>query len=104
VPLVLLLVPISLAVYGIVGLAVGAIVRSTAGAVGVVLVWAFVIEGALPLVLNQPHLGDRLPSAALVAMVRETSALRPTAAAALVVLYTGVLVVAAAVMERWREL
>jgi ABC-2 type transport system permease protein len=104
VPRVLLLVPVSLALYGIFGLAVGSVVRSTAGAVGAVLVWAFVIEGALPLVFHAPHLGDRLPSGAFVALLRTGATETPATAAALLVGYAVVLVAAAAIVERRREL
>ena len=104
VPRVLLLVPPVLALYAVLGLAVGALIRSTAGAVGAVLVWAFVIEGALPLVTGSPHLGDRLPSGAFKALVQGGSAVSPAQAAALLLGYAVVLVGAAAVMERRREL
>jgi AcrR family transcriptional regulator len=69
-----------------------------------VLVWAFVVEGALPLVTGSPHLGDRLPSGAFKALVQGGSAVPPAQAAALLLGYAVVLVGAAAVMERRREL
>jgi len=104
VPRVLLLVPVVLALYAVFGLAVGAVVRSTAGAVGAVLVWAFVIEGVLPAVTGSPHLADRLPSGAFKALLHHGTAVPPATAGALLAVYAVVLVAAAAVMERRREL
>ena len=104
VPRVLLLVPVVLALYAVFGLAVGAVVRSTAGAVGAVLVWAFVIEGVLPAVTTSPHLADRLPSGAFKALLHHGTAVPPATAGALLAVYAVVLVAAAAVMERRREL
>jgi len=103
VPRVLLLVPVVLALYAVFGLAVGAVLRSTAGAVGAVLVWAFVIEGVLPAVTGSPHLADRLPSGAFKALLHH-GAVPPASAGALLAAYAVVLVAAAAVMERRREL
>lgn len=101
IPRLLVLTPLVLAAYGVLGVAVGALVRSTAGAVGAVFAWAFVVEGVVPLVLRDPHLGDNLPSAVLKAVLTGPSSL---AAAGLLALYLAVLVAAAAVVDSRREL
>jgi hypothetical protein len=54
-----------IALQGILGVAIGALLRNTAAAVGATLVWAFIIEGILPVVINQPHLTNWLPSGAI---------------------------------------
>jgi ABC-2 type transport system permease protein len=107
VPRVLLLAPLAVAAYGVLGVAVGALIRSTAGAVGATLVWAFVVEGILPLVTGKPHLADSLPSAALKAVLQahaRDGGPSPLLAAGLVAVYAGVLVLGAALIDRRREL
>ena len=107
VPRVLALTPLILALYGVFGVAVGTLLRSTAAAVGATLVWAFVIEGVVPVVTGNPDLADRLPSGALKAVLQEhASAGGPSAltAAGLLAAYAAVLLVAAAVLDRQREL
>jgi ABC-2 type transport system permease protein len=107
VPRVLVLAPLVIASYGVLGVAVGTLVRSTAGAVGATLVWAFVIEGLIPMVTRSPHLADRLPSAAFKAVLREhavSGGVSPLLGGALVLGYATALVLAAAVLDGRREL
>jgi hypothetical protein len=107
VPYVLVLVPLVTAVYGVFGVAIGALIRSTAGAVGAVLIWAFVVEGILPVVTGSPHLADRLPSAALKAVLHQHATAgspSPAVAALLLSTYVGALILAAAVMDKRTEL
>ena len=107
VPRVLVLTPLLLALYGVFGVAVGTVLRSTAAAVGATLVWAFVIEGVVPVVTRNPELAERLPSGAFKAVLQQhASADGPSAlaAAGLLAAYATALLVAAAVLDRQREL
>jgi hypothetical protein len=107
VPRVLLLAPVVLAAYGVIGVAVGALIRNTAGAVGATLVWAFVIEGFLPLAFSSPHLADRLPSAAFKTVLQQHASAggpTPALAAALLAAYVVGLTVVAGIADRQREL
>lgn len=60
------------ALHGVIGVGVGELLRNQAAAVGVVLGWAFVVEGVLPVVLREPTLTRWLPGGAI------QSALEPT--------------------------
>ena len=107
VPYSLLVAPLATAAYGVFGVVVGTLIRSTAGAVGAVLTWAFVIEGVLPVIARSPHLADRLPSSALKAVITEhpiAGATSPAVAALLLAAYLAALVLAAAVVDRRKEL
>jgi hypothetical protein len=104
IPRVLLVVPPMLALYAVLGVAVGAVARGTAGAVGAVMVWAFVLEGFVPLVLGAPHLADKLPSGAFKALVSTSGPVSPGLAALLLVGYGAATVLAAGASERLREL
>lgn len=93
--------------HGLLGVAVGTLLRNTAAAVGAVLVWAFVVEGIVPVVTRRPELVDWLPSGAVLQVLAERTPpgqLAPAAAAALLLGYTVVLVAAGAVVDRVREL
>ena len=92
--------------HGLLGVAVGTLLRNTAAAVGAVLVWAFVVEGVVPVVTRRPEIGDWLPSGAVVQMLAErtpTGQLVPAAAAALLLGYTVALVAAGVAVDRVRE-
>jgi hypothetical protein len=107
VPRILVIVPIVVAAYGVIGVAVGTLIRSTAGAVGATLVWAFIIEGVLPVLTGSPHLADRLPSGAFRAVLHTHatgSGPSPATAAALLAAYAVGLIAVAAVLDRTREL
>jgi ABC-2 type transport system permease protein len=104
IPRVLLVVPPMLALYGVFGVAVGALARGTAGAVGAVMVWAFVLEGVVPVVTGAPHLGDKLPSGAFKALLSTSGPVSPGLAAVLLVAYGAAIVLAAGASERLREL
>jgi ABC-2 type transport system permease protein len=106
-PRVALVMPLVLAVHGILGVAIGAVLRSTTAAVGATLIWAFVVEGILPSVTRNPDLVNWLPRGA----VREVLSTQPTpgqlaplAAAALLLGYAVALVAASAILDRRREL
>jgi ABC-2 type transport system permease protein len=58
---VALTVPLVATLYGLFGVAIGALLRNTAAALGVALVWAFVVEGLVPLLLRRPGAGNWLP-------------------------------------------
>jgi hypothetical protein len=107
VPRLLVLTPLVVALYGAFGVAVGTLIRSTAGAVGATLVWAFVIEGVIPLVTGAPRLAERLPSGAFQAVLREHATgggPSPATAAGLLACYAVVLLGTAAVLDARREL
>jgi ABC-2 type transport system permease protein len=92
--------------HGLLGVTVGTLLRNTAAAVGAVLVWAFVVEGILPVVSRRPEIGQWLPSGATLQMLAERNQpgqLPPAAAAALLLAYTAALVAMAAVTDRFRE-
>lgn len=104
IPRIAAITPLVLAAYGVLGVAVGALVRSTAGAVGVAFGWAFVVEGVVPLVLARPELGDHLPTALLKAVLAAPGAdPGPVLAAGLLAVYMAVLVAAAAALDARRE-
>jgi ABC-2 type transport system permease protein len=107
VPRLAVVLPAVIALQGILGVAVGALLRNTAAAVGATLVWAFIVEGIMPIVTGQPHLTNWLPSGA----IREVTSshtpagqLVPIAAAAVLLAYTAVLVTATVVLDRSREI
>ena len=91
--------------HGLLGVAVGTLLRNTAAAVGAVLVWAFVVEGVVPVVTRRPEIVDWLPSGAVVQMLAgtPTGQLVPAAAAALLLGYTVALVAAGVAVDRVRE-
>ena len=106
VPRVALVMPLVLALYGVLGVAIGAVLRSTTAAVGAALIWAFVVEAVIPVVTGNPDLVNWLPTGA----VREVLSTQPTpgqlaplAAAALLLGYAAALVAASAALDR-REL
>jgi hypothetical protein len=102
-PRLALVMPLVLVLHGILGVAIGAVLRSTTAAVGATLIWAFVVEGIIPVVTNNPDLVNWLPTGA----VREVLStqpppgqLAPLAAAALLLGYAVALVAASAALDR----
>ena len=88
-------VPLILALHGVFGVAIGSLLRNTAAAVGATLVWAFVVEGIVPVVTRSPGIVDWLPTGLVrEAMQAHTPAgqLVPLAAGALLLGYAAVLV------------
>lgn len=99
--------PALLALHGVFGVVIGSLLRNTAAAVGVTLVWAFVVEGVLPVVLRSPDLAHWLPGGAVSQVLADQAGsgqLAPPAAGALLVGYAAALVVASVVADRVREL
>jgi ABC-2 type transport system permease protein len=106
VPRVAATVPVLVALHGFAGVAVGTVVRSTAGAMGATLLWVFVVEGVVPVVTRRPDIGHWLPGGAAREMVAtEAVAGAPGSgvAAALLAGYIGVLVLAAWALDTRRE-
>jgi hypothetical protein len=84
------------ALYGMLGAGLGLLLRNTAAALGLALLWAFVVEGILPALIHAPAMVRWLPEATANAVLHGASASATTlpAAAALAVL-TGYAVVLA---------
>ena len=107
VPRVALLVPALMALHAAAGVAIGSLLRNSAAAVGVTLMWAFVIEGILPLVLRQPEMAHWLPSGAVTQMLAahtEPGQLAPVSAAAVLAGYAVALFASTVALDRAREL
>ena len=93
--------------HGVLGAAIGSLMRNSAAAVGAVLVWATVIEGAIPLVTGRPELVSWVPSGAVSALTQAAGApgqLAPWAAALLLGGYVMVIASGSVVADRLREL
>jgi hypothetical protein len=56
--------------YGVLGVALGLLLRNQTTALVTALVWQFVVEGVLPVVLRAPSLPTYLPGGAVSALVR----------------------------------
>ena len=101
-----LLVPALLALHGALGVAIGSLLRNTTAAVGLTLVWVFVVEGVLPQLLRLPDMGQWLPSGALADVLAphtEVGQLGQLASAALLVGYVALLFAAAVALDWARE-
>jgi len=106
-PRLAVMLPAVIALQGFLGVAIGALLRNTAAAVGATLVWAFIVEGILPVVTGQPHLTSWLPSGAIREVASNHTAagqLVPFAAAAVLFAYAAILVTATVVLDRSREI
>jgi len=104
---VFVVVPLAVGLQGALGVAIGALLRNTAAAVGVTLVWAFVVEGVLPVVLRRPNLSTWLPSGALDELTAARTApgtLGVGVATLLVLGYASVLVAGTVTADRRRQL
>jgi ABC-2 type transport system permease protein len=107
VPKLAVVLPAVIALQGILGVAVGALLRNTAAAVGATLVWAFIIEGIMPIATGQPHLTNWLPSGAIREITSNhtpAGQLVPVAAAAVLLGYAAVLITATVTLDRSREI
>src|SRR6266516_4824531 len=101
-------VPLLAALYGVLGASLGLLLRNTAAAVGLALMWAFGIEGVLPVLIHAPAMVRWLPEAAANAVLHGSSATTTTlpAAAALAFLtgYAVVLATGGALVTTRREI
>lgn len=107
VPRVAVTVPLVVVLHGLAGVAVGSLVRSTAGAVGATLLWVFVVEGIVPVVTRSPGIVHWLPGGAVdqvLAVEPASGQLGAVAAGALLLGYVAVLLTATAVLDAQREL
>jgi len=91
-------VPLLAALYGMLGVGLGLLLRNTAAALGLALMWAFVIEGIIPALMHAPGIIRWLPEAAANAVLHGASPASTTlsAGAALAVLAGYAVVVAGA--------
>jgi ABC-2 type transport system permease protein len=69
-PLAALSVAVVAVGYGVIGVALGLLLRSQTAALTTALVWQFVVEGILPVVLRAPSLPTYLPGGAVSSLVR----------------------------------
>jgi hypothetical protein len=103
-----LAVPLLAALYGMLGVGLGLLLRHTAAAVGLALMWAFVIEGIIPALTHQPGIIRWLPEAAASAVLHGASPAATTLSAlpALAVLagYAAALAGAGAALTARREI
>jgi hypothetical protein len=105
VPRLVALVPPLLALHGVLGVALGELLRNTTSAVGVAFGWVFLVEGVLPSVSGKPHLVDWLPGGLVEGVLRASSPDAPSSAAALGVLgcYAVALTLLVVGLDRRRE-
>jgi len=108
VPGAVIAVPLLAALFGVLGVGLGLLLRNTAAAVGLALIWAFVIEGMLPVLTQAPGVVRWLPEAAANAVLHGASAGATTlpAGAALAVLagYAVMLATGGAIVTTQREI
>ena len=101
-------VPLLAALYGVLGAGLGLLLRNTAAALGLALIWAFVVEGILPVLIREPGVVRWLPETAANAVLHGASATTTTlaAGAALLVLtgYAAVLAAGGAIVTTRREI
>jgi hypothetical protein len=101
-------VPLLAALYGVLGAGLGLLLRNTAAALGLALMWAFVVEGIIPAVTREPGIVRWLPEAAANAVLHGASPAATTlpAGAALAVLagYAVLLAAGGAIITTRREI
>jgi hypothetical protein len=107
-PAVAVALPLALALYSMLGVAVGALTRNTAAAVGTALGWVFVVEGIIPVVTRTPSLAHWLPAGAFQAVLHAGSSgarngFTPGASAALLVGWAALLIAVTLLVDRRRE-
>ena len=92
------------ALWATVAVGLGLLTRSTAIALVALLLWRFVLEGILPVITQQPHLAQWMPSRAADALLAtHTDLLQPWAAGLLLATYTAAVIAAAAwLFNRWQ--
>jgi ABC-2 type transport system permease protein len=81
VPLGVLALVVSAAGYGVIGVALGLLLRNQTTALVTALLWQFVVEGVLPVVLRAPSLPTYLPGGAVTSLThlgQHTAAGDPT--------------------------
>ena len=66
-------VPLLAAMYGLLGVGLGLLLRHTAAALGLALMWAFVIEGIIPMLTHEAGMVRWLPEAAASAVLHGAS-------------------------------
>ncbi len=106
-PRLAITLPAVIALQGTLGVAIGALLRNIAAALGVTLIWAFVIEGIIPVITRQPHLTSWLPSGAIHETITSHTAagqVAPVTAASVLVAYAAALITATALLDRTREI
>jgi ABC-2 type transport system permease protein len=103
-----LAVPLLAALYGMLGVGLGLLLRNTAAALGLALMWAFVVEGIVPALMRAPGMVRWLPEAAANAVLHGAppAATTLSAGVALTVLagYVAVLAGAGAALTARREI
>lgn len=107
IPRLAVVLPALITLQAILGVAIGALLRNTAAALGATLVWAFIVEGIIPVVTNQPHITSWLPSGTIREIASTHTAagqLAPIAAAAVLLAYTATLLTATVIFDRSREI
>ncbi|MGN6172963.1 MAG: hypothetical protein ACTHPS_08430 [Streptosporangiaceae bacterium] len=106
VPGAVITVPLLAALYGVLGASLGLLLRNTAAALGLALMWAFVVEGILPVLIHTPGVVRWLPQAAANAVLHGASATTLPAGVALAVLagYAVVLATGGALVTTRREI
>jgi len=106
VPGAVITVPLLAALYGVLGASLGLLLRNTAAALGLALMWAFVVEGILPVLIHVPGVVRWLPQAAANAVLHGASATTLPAGVALAVLagYAVVLATGGALVTTRREI
>jgi ABC-2 type transport system permease protein len=99
-------VPLLAALYGVLGAGLGLLLRNTAAAVGLALMWAFVVEGIVPALIHQPGISRWLPEAAANAVLHGASPAALPVGVALAVLagYAAVVAGAGAALTARREI
>jgi ABC-2 type transport system permease protein len=101
-------VPLLAALYGVLGVGLGLLLRNTAAALGLALMWAFVVEGILPVLTHEPGMVRWLPEASANAVLHGASSTVTTlsAGAALAVLtgYAAALAAGGATVTTRREI
>jgi ABC-2 type transport system permease protein len=76
-------VPLLAALYGVLGVSLGLLLRNIAAALGVALGWAFIVEGILPALSREPGLVRWLPGPAANAVLHGASSTATTLPAGL---------------------
>jgi hypothetical protein len=103
-PLLVVLASVVVALHGVIGVALGTALRSAAGALGVALVWAFVVEGIVPVGTRSPDMTRWQPTGVADAAVhtgaRAAGAVPPLVAVGVLAGYAAVLTAVAAVADR----
>ncbi|HSO03119.1 MAG TPA: hypothetical protein VLQ92_01455, partial [Candidatus Limnocylindrales bacterium] len=90
--------------YAVLGTAIGTLLRNTAAAVGITLIWVLVIENLLPVVTGSPSLADWMPgNAAQQILTAQSTGPTPTAATGLLLATTAVLIALALAGDARRD-